>query len=145
MRKLAIFIRCFGLLAGLFLAASSIADVAGFIPHSQEMPSLSARVASSTPPFLFGAVLLMPHRWFVASPRFYFLFGAYCVLIGVAGYRTVETLLLVRSGQLAPAAMLVAVPALGIPLLNAAVLWFRWRSRTPPNNSFKPKPLRGSA
>lgn len=145
MRQLATLVRYVGLLAGLFLAASTIADIAGLIPHSDEMPSLVARVASNLPPFLFGIVLLLPHRWFLASPRFYFLLGAYLLIVGVAGYRAAETFFLVRTGDLAPAAMLVAVLAVGIPLLNAAVLWFRWRPRTPPDNSFKPNPLRGSA
>ncbi len=130
MRKLATFIRCIGLLAGLFLVASAIADIAGLIPHSNDMPSLGARAASNLPALLFGTVLLLPHRWFLVSPRFYALFGAYALLIGAVGYKAAETFSLVRTGVLDPVAMPVAVLALGIPALNAAALWLRRRTAT---------------
>ncbi|MBF6023713.1 hypothetical protein [Lysobacter niastensis] len=130
MRKLATFIRYIGLLAGLFLVASAIADIAGLIPHSNDMPSLGARAASNLPPLLFGTVLLLPHRWFLVSPRFYALFGAYALLIGAVGYKAAETFSLVRTGELDPAAMPVAMLALGIPALNAAALWLRRRTAT---------------
>lgn len=133
MRQIAKPIRYVGLLAGLFLVTSTIADIAGLIPHSDEMQPLGARVASNLPPFLFGTVLLLPHRWFLASPRFYFLFGAYLLITGVAGYRAAEAFFLVRTGDLDPAAIPAAALAVGIPLLNAAVLWFRWRLGTRPN------------
>ena len=140
MRQIVTLIRYLGLLAGLFLVASSIADIAGLIPYSDAMPTVRARVASNIAPFLFGAVLLLPHRWFLVGPRFHFLFCAYLLLIGAALYKAADTFVMVWTGAIDPAAISVALSAASIPLLNGAVLWFQRQSRTPPNNSFKPNP-----
>ncbi|MGO4223040.1 hypothetical protein AB4Y64_14455 [Lysobacter sp. TAF61] len=142
MRQLAMLIRYLGLLAGLFLVTTTVADIAGLIPHSDAMPSLGARVASSLPPFLFGAVLLLPHRWFPAGPRLYVLLCTYQLLAGVAGYRAAQTFFLVRGGELEPVALLVGLLAVAIPLSNAAVLW---RRRSIARQSIGPKPIPGSA
>lgn len=145
MRQLALLIRITGLLAGLFFVLSSIADIAGLIPHSNEMPSVSARVMSNLKPFCFGLVLLLPHRSFLVSPRFHFLLGAYTLFIGWAFYKAVMTFERIRAGTIDPAAAEAALLILGIPLLNAAVLWFHQRSHAPLNNLSKPNPVGGAA
>ena len=63
-------IRFLGLLMGLFLLASGIANTLGFVPYSHETPAWSVRLVSSAPSMLVGLVLLLPNRHFLSERKF---------------------------------------------------------------------------
>ncbi|WP_156963027.1 hypothetical protein [Aerolutibacter daejeonensis] len=134
--------RFIAVLAGTFIVGSSLADIAGLVPHSEEMPSLASRVTSNVWPIFLGLALMAPQRHFLTAPRFFALLLAHLVLVAVVFHRVGEGLLSLEGfGWLDFALLAVAA----IPVLSTISLWARRRSGTPPNNSFKPKPLRGSA
>jgi hypothetical protein len=145
MRLLVTTIRFVAVLAGLFLVLSSAMDVAGFIPHSNDIPPLRERVLSALAPSGFGLILLAPQRLFLAPLRFKLLLAAHLLLVGVAAYRSLQTVSLAWQGELDSVAIPVALIAVAIPTLSGIALWLRRQPGAPPNNSFKPNPLRGSA
>ena len=78
------FLRICGVLLGLFLTLSTLAEIAGLVPHSLEMPPLSTRVMSALPGLLAGIVLLIPHRLITGRTALIVLSAAYvCVLLGL--------------------------------------------------------------
>lgn len=145
MRAIVVAFRCIAILAGLFLVGSSIADVAGLLPHSDEMPPLVTRLRSIMFPVGIGLVLLAPQRWFLRPSRFYVLLSAHGLLVALTGHSLMKTVPMVRAEQLDPAALPAALAALAVPVLSGAALWLARRTGTPPNNSSKPMPLRGMA
>jgi peptidoglycan/LPS O-acetylase OafA/YrhL len=145
MQRLVTAIRFMAVLIGLFLLLSAAAEVAGVLPESNGPVPFRERLTSALVPAVFGLVLLAPHRRFLNSPWFHALLAAHGLLAALAAFRTVQTVALVRTGELAPVAVLVAVIVAAVPLASAIALWVARHHATPPNNSSKPTPLRGAA
>jgi ABC-type uncharacterized transport system permease subunit len=90
-RVFLIVVRALAVLVGLFLVASSIADVCGLSPYSMQMPPLRERIVHSIPIAVASLALLIPYhaltsavaRWIVMS--ILLLFAAYFLFITVAG------------------------------------------------------------
>ena len=143
MQTLLAMFRFLAIVAGTFVVGSGIADIAGLVPHSEDMPPLASRAASNIWPIFFGLVLIAPQRYFITRLRFVALLLAHLVLVGLVSYRAGEGLMAPHPtgfGWLDLA--LIAIAA--IPVLNTIALWLLWRRGTPPNNSFKGMPLRGT-
>ena len=146
MKALFVLIRLTGYLLGSFALLSGFADVLGFVPHSHETPTWSARLIAALPSMLGGVVLLMPIKHFLCGTRYYVLAGGYTILILAVATLAAQGLIAYFSGAKDPAVVPVAMAFLYIPVANAFVLWRMRRDlKKPPNNSFKPNPLRGSA
>ena len=141
MNALCLLIRFFGCSIGLFMVVSGVADILGFVPYSDETPPWSTRLISSAPPMLVGTVLLVPIRHSLRELKFFVLLCAYGVTIvwalslaihGLAAYATGG-----RHWGIVPSSII----PIGVISANAAVLLFRrWQSTRPPNQSFKPTP-----
>ena len=133
MREFALFIRFVGICLGLFFITSSIADIAGLLPHSEETPPFIERLVSNLIPLFFGSVLLVPHRWCKSKLFFYSLFSSYVFVVGAIGYKLADSYSLIHSGVMDPSAMPFLMLIFGIPLLNAIVLWLYSRPQAMPN------------
>ena len=138
-------LRSLPFVAGILLVLSALATLSGLAPESNGPVPLAARAISAFVPAVFGLVLLLPHRRFSASPRFQLLLLAHAAMAGILGLRLIQTVALVRTGELAPVAVLVALVFLALPVANGGALWWARGRGTPPNNSSKPTPLRGAA
>ncbi|MBA3964129.1 MAG: hypothetical protein H0X40_19835 [Chthoniobacterales bacterium] len=62
LRVFTIMARTVGILVGCFVLVFSTLDVFGLIPHSYEMPSVTARVARYIALLVFAAAFLIPYR-----------------------------------------------------------------------------------
>ena len=145
MKLLTQFVRGFAVLAGLFLVASALIALLGMAPESNGPVPFPSQMSSALLPTVFGLVLLAPQGRFRTARSFYFLLSAHVLLAALLGFRLVQTVNLVRGGELAVVAIPVALAFFGVPVLNGVVLWLARRPGTPPNNSSKPTPLRGAA
>ena len=78
-------VRVLGVLFGLMLTLSMLADIAGLVPHSIETPPLASRVLHAMPALIAGIVLLIPHRLITGRATLIALSVAYvCILFGLA-------------------------------------------------------------
>jgi hypothetical protein len=62
MKPLILTLRAFAVLLGLFLAAASLLDVTGVMPHSDATPPLVSRIVHSVPFVIIGTLLAVPYR-----------------------------------------------------------------------------------
>jgi hypothetical protein len=146
MKIVLILIRLTGYLLGSFALFSGLADVLGFIPHSYETPPWSARLIAALPLMLAGIVLLVPIKYCLRGAMYYALAAAYALVVLAVAILSAQALIGYFSGTKGPAVVPIAMTFLYIPVANAFVLWRMHRDhKRPPNNSFKPNPLRGSA
>src|SRR5690606_14699598 len=146
MKAICYFIRLTGYLLGLFVLVSGVADVLGYVPHSYEMPPWTTRLLDALPAMLSGIVLLTPIKYFLRGIKYYALAAAYALVVLAAAILCVQGLTDYLAGTKDPAIVPFSAIVFAIPAANAFVLWYMRRDRTgPPNSSFKPKPLRGSA
>ena len=146
MKIVFLLIRLTGYLLGSFALFSGAADVLGLIPHSHETPPWSARLMTSMPSMLAGAVLLVPIKYCLRGTKYYFLAAGYTVVVLAAALLSAQALVGYFSSAKDPAIVPTAMVFLYIPVANAFVFWRMRRDyKGPPNKSFKPNPLRGSA
>lgn len=127
--------RFLGCSLGLFFVAIGVADVIGFVPHSHATPPWNARLASSAPMLLVGAVLLVPVQHSLKGARAIALGLGYAAAIiwvlrvaisGLAAFAAGGKHWAIVSASLAPAAIVLA---------NAAVLLYRWwQAKRSPND-----------
>jgi hypothetical protein len=95
MKALVILFRVTSILLGCFFRFSSVLDILGLVPYSEQMPGFGARLAHSAPLALGSIFLLAPYR-FIRSvrARTVLAFGLWLILAwavvlwfnGVSGY-----------------------------------------------------------
>jgi hypothetical protein len=133
--------RSFGCWLGLFFVVSGVADVFGFVPHSEEMPPWTARLISNAPPILVGVVLLAPVRHFLRGTKAKALAFAYAVASIWVLRLAVGSLSDFAAGGKHWAIVPISLALAAIALANGAVLLYRCvQTSRPPNHSVKPTP-----
>ena len=125
-------VRVAGVLLGAFLVLSSLADIAGFLPHSTEPPSLGSRMLSGLPVLVGGIVFLVPFRFITRKSCWITLVSAYAGLsllavaklsLGVGGY---------LAGNLHWAVIPVSVVLVVICIGSLVALFFQFPSGSSP-------------
>jgi hypothetical protein len=143
MPKVILSVRILGVFLALFLSMSALVAVTGEL-YSNQAPPLAQRMLSALPAASLSILLLLPHRLFLRRSKWRMLGFSYALaslaLAGVVG-RDISHYL---SGGVHWAVIPTGISAFTIVLGNGVALWAQSRN-LPPNNSFKSKPLRGSA
>ena len=127
MKLLFLLVRGLAWLAGSFLLLTSVADVLGFVPYSDETPPWTQRLLSRLPVIASGLVLLAPMRWFLRGYRFRLLIAAYGVMVATQAWDGVRDGLAYLHGQASWHIIPAALFFVAVPLANALLLWWRHR------------------
>ena len=135
--------RAFGVLLALFLAMSVLVTLSGEL-NSIEAPPLDQRLVSVLPAVALCVLLLLPQRFFLHGARYKALIVAFALAVLALALVIGRDIGRTLSGEVHWASVPVGKAFCLIVVGNGIALWAQ-RRRLPPNNSFKPNPLRGSA
>jgi hypothetical protein len=123
-------------LLGSFAVLSGLMNVLGFIPHSNEMPAWTTRLASSLPSIVGGLVLLAPMSRFLSGRRYLLLSVAYGILVFAVTILAAQGISAYVRGERHWLIVLVSMLFVAVPFANALLLWWlHRRARRMPNNA----------
>ena len=135
--------RMVGVLVGLAFGMGVYFGVLGPL-YSEDMPSLGERILHSLPLAGMAAILLVPQSLFLRGRRYWILLGAYTVVCAYLLFLTVQAAWLYGTTD-AGGEMVTIIVAVFVAVLSNGCMLPVGRAQLPPNNSFKPTPLRGAA
>ena len=135
--------RILGMLMALFFAMSVLLAISG-VSYSQQPPPLFERAVSAAPAALLSVLLLLPQRLFLCGRRYKVLLVCYGIACIALGCRLILEVSRYHPREVHWLIFPVLAALLLVVLFNGFALWAQHRAM-PPNKSFKPNPLRGSA
>ena len=136
-------VRTIGVLLALFLAMSVLIALSGEL-YSTQAPPLVQRALSAMPATSLSVLLFLPQRFYLRGGIYKALLFAYafaCVVLAGVIARDLGRYL---SGEVHWTIVPTGAAFFLVVFCNALALWVQHR-KLPPNNSFKPSPLRGLA
>jgi hypothetical protein len=131
-------VRLVAWLVGLFVLLGGLADIAGLIPHSNEMPPWPVRVISSLPSMVGGVILLTPMSRFLSGRRYALLAVGYAILVLGAAILAAQGIHAYLGGGRHWAVVPASLATFSIPLANALLLWWLHRTGSMPNKTIEP-------